>query len=279
MPNCYSRLADLKAALQGSGSGTSNDAALLQELERVSRAWDSMLGRHFYSLVATRYLPERIDRDVYGNELILPEDLIEVDTLKIDADGDGTYETTLAVDTDYWLYPYNRLAHHPARRIDINPSSSVGAWPALVRRVQLVGMFGWSNETHAAGTIAEALDAAETLIELTPGHDLDAGDTLVCEDEQMDVREVDVGIATVTRGVNGTTAATHADDTAISRRRFPRDIEAATVMQAARFFREMQTGYGGSVANSDLSGYSFTHLYPAIQDLLQPFRRNRSRAV
>lgn len=275
MPNCYSRLADLKAELQGSGTGTSNDTVLLRVLERVSRALDAGLDRHFYSVLATRVYPADYDPDCQPTMLRLPDDVISITTLKEDIDGDGTYETTLVANTDYVLWPYNRLTHEPARRID----KVTGSWPTQVRRVQLVGKFGYSDETELVTTTTEALDDSETGVDLTAVTNLSAGDTLVIDSEQMDVLSIATLTATVTRGVNGTTAASHLTGATAYRRRFPRDIEQATVMQSARFFRETQTGYGGSIANTELGGFSFNVMYPAIRDLLKPYLKNRTRAV
>ena len=277
--NCYTRLADVKAALQGSGSGTSNDAELLRVVERVSRAIEETLnGRHFYSRLATLVLPE-VDRTTRntpeGCQLWIEHDVISITSLKVDEDGDFVYETTLTTPTDYWTWPYNKLTHEPIARLDL----VTGTWPTNRRRVELVGKIGYSEETQAAGTLAEDVDISETAIDLTAGHDISVCDTLVCESEQMDVTAVSTNTITVTRGVNGTTAAVHANLTAISRRRFPREIEQACLMQTVRFFRETQTGYGGSIGNSELAGYSFNSMYPAIRDLLRPYRKERSRVA
>lgn len=275
MPNCYSRLADLKAELQGSGSGTSNDAAMLRVLERVSRWIDEHCDRHFYSLAAqTVLLPEgRRPGHIAQDHLWLPQDIISITTLKVDEDGDATYEKTLTANTDYWAWPFNRLTHEPIERLDLNPESTqISEWPRAPRSIQLIGKRGYSEETASAGTTAEALDDSETGVDLTAGHDVGVGDTLLIDSEQMDVTAmVSTNTATVTRGVNGTTAATHLTGAAVARRRFPRPVEQAAVMQAARFIREVQTGYGGSVGNAEVGGYSFRSMYPAIRDLLQPF--------
>ncbi|PKN81535.1 MAG: hypothetical protein CVU47_06365 [Chloroflexi bacterium HGW-Chloroflexi-9] len=273
MPNCYVRLSDLKAAIQGAGSGTSNDAVLLRASESASRWVDEHCDRHFYSLWAqTVLLPDHArPRHVPDTELWLPRDVISITTLKVDDDGDGVFEETLTVDTDYWLWPYNRLANEPVQRIDLNPEGSRSAWPSAPRRVQLVGKTGYSEETQAAGTIAEALDSSETGVDMTAGHDVAAGDTIFIDSEQMDVTAVATNTATVTRGVNGTTAATHDSGAAITRRRYPRDVEQAVTMQAARIVREAQTGYGGAVGSGDLGGYQFRSMYPAIRDLLAPY--------
>lgn len=274
MPNCYGRLADFKAELKGSGAGTSDDTVLLRVHERASRGVDEFCRRSFFHLQAQTRIYEGGDRAQHMNprELWLPDDLLAVTSLKVDQGGDGTYETTLAVNTDYWLWPYNPPPNTPYNRIDLNPQGAqLSSWPTSRHRVQLIGTLGYSQETAAAGTIAEDLDTSETGVDLTAGHDVGVGDTVIVDSEQMDVTVVATNTATVTRGVNGSTAATHSNGAAITRRRFPREIELATVMQAARFFREIQTGYSGSVGNAEIAGYAFRSMYPAIRDLLKPY--------
>jgi len=278
--NCYSRLDDVKAELQGGGSGTSNDTVLLRGIERVSRAIEETLnGRHFYSRQGTLVLPE-VDRTRFntpeGCQLWIEHDVISITTLKRDDDGDFVYETTLTTPTDYWTWPYNKLTHEPIARLDLVSTT----WPTSRRRVELVSKIGYSEETQAAGTIAAAMvDTTGTSITMAGSHGLSAGDTIIIDSEQMDVSVVATNTLTVTRGINGTTAATHLVNAPVSRRRFPREIEQACVMQTVRFFREIQTGYGGSIGNSDFAGYSFSSMYPAIRDLLRPYRRERSRVA
>lgn len=275
--NTYSRLSDLKAELQGAASGTSNDAVMLRMLERASRGIDTLCQRHFYSVLATRLYalaPGRVGRD--PSQLELPDDLISVTTLRADTDVDATYETTLVVNTDYWLYPYNLPANEPYTRIDLNPlSAELTTWPTTRRLIQVVGKFGYSDETQVATTLGAAIvSTTATTFTSAASPDLSPGDTVVIGSEQMDVTVVSGTTITVVRGINGTTAATHLIGATVYRRRFPRDVELATVMQAARFTREVQTGFSGSIGNSDLAGFSFSSMYPAIRDLLNPYRRH-----
>ncbi|HXG36524.1 MAG TPA: hypothetical protein VNL15_06120 [Dehalococcoidia bacterium] len=267
MPNLYASLADIKATLGGI-TGTTRDAELLSLLEDISRAIDEETGRHFYSVIATRLY------DGSGNDkLWLFDDLISVTTLKVDEDGDLVYEKTLTANTDYWLYPDNPLANTPYYRIDINPeSSNISAFPSGRRRVQLVGKFGYSEETQSAGTLGAAiLNATDTSVTMLAGHSVNAGDTIIVDSEQMYVSAVATNTLTVTRGVNGTTAAAHSNGAAVSKRRYPRPIERAVLLQVARFHQEGQTGFSGQLASPEL-GSHFSALYPAIRDLINPLR-------
>lgn len=193
--NLYANLTDIKRSL--GITGTTFDAALVVLAESICRAIDDECGRAFYPVTATRYY----DGDG-KDKLWLGDDLLTVTTLKTDDDGDGTYESTLAV-TDYWLWPDNSS---PKRRIDINPEGSYASFPSGRRRVQLVGIFGYSNDTETVGTLGEAVDGTETVITMTAGHSVSIGDTVYWGTEQAYVSGISTNDLTVVRGVNGTTA-------------------------------------------------------------------------
>jgi hypothetical protein len=252
---------------------TSEDTILEGLVEAVSRAIDDFCGRRFYAATQTRYYTaNRSDR-------LLVDDLLSITTLKTDEDGDGTFETTLVADTDYWLYPDRPPAAEPAWwGIELvgRASSQLGVWPAVRRGVKVAGTWGFANETESAGTLAaEVSSASATSLSMVAGHGAQAGDTVVVESEQLWVTAVVGETLTVTRGVNGTAAATHASGTVVRVRRYPRPIEQACAMQAARHLWESQGGYAGSLQASETyaaAGPSrFSQLYPAIRDMVAPY--------
>lgn len=251
--NILARLPDVKADVAGL-TGTTLDETYLRAMEAASREIEGRCGRRFYSQVATHYY------DGNGkSSLLLPtfDDLISVTTLKVDDDGDGTYELTLAADTDYWLWPDNST---PKRRIDINPESTqLAVFPRGRRRVQLVGKFGYSDEaiaTALTGTVATTTGttltaSADASVTVYPG------DTIYVEDEQMYVSAVSTTSITVERGVNGTTAATHSAKT-ISVRRYPRPIEEAVKLRvvAGRWDNNQGMPFGEGSANGFRTEYA-----------------------
>lgn len=272
--NAYTRLLDLKAEVQGSGSKNSNDAVLARLAERASRIADDHCRRHFYARTATRYI------DTTGEKrLWLPFDVASITTLKVDEDGDGTYETTLAANTDYWLIAQRGDEAAPYIGIQINPqSSTLSRFPSAYRAVQLVGVIGHDYETAATGLTGTLSSSSDTT--LTASADastlISVGDTLVIESEQLDVTDVTGSTIGVTRGINGTTAASHTT-AAISRRVFPSPVVEAVTMLVARTFREAQTGFSGAVGPPDI-GYSFRSMYPAIRDALAPYVAHQAAA-
>lgn len=263
--NLYARLADVKDDVNI--SGTARDAEIVRLIERVSRAVDDYTNREFYSQVATRYYNVPA---LAVSELWLWDDLLSVTTLKVDQDGDGVYETTLTTD-DYWLWPDNET---PKVRIDLRPDGALGSWPTGRRRVEVAGMFGYSNETElTTTTLAEELDASETGVDVADGTAVSAGETIVVDSEQMKITAIATNTLTVVRGINGTTAATHSNGVAVYRRRYARPVEEAVTLQVVRFAREHQTGASGQQGGNDIGGYVFGSLYPAIRDLLTPYKR------
>ena len=270
MVNSYARLSVVKSDY--GISGTSKDAELLRLIPDVSRAVDNEVRRRFYSEIATRYF------DTTGKaDLWFPTptpDVLTVTTLKVDEDGDGVYELTLTENTDFWLWPYNET---PKMRAIINPASgAISRFPNGRRRVELVGECGYSSETELTGATVDdnPLTDSATVINVAVGGGLlvDVGETLVLESEQVHVSSIATDALTVVRGVNGTTAASHVQTTVVSRRRYEGPIERAVTMQTIRFLRDQQTGASGEVGSNEVGGFSFTTLYPAIRDMIAPYR-------
>ena len=62
------------------------------------------------------------------------------------------------------------------------------------------------------------------------------GQTIMIGDEQMLVTGISANDLTVTRALNGTTAAAHADNSDVYTLRWPASIERATLIQTARIW-------------------------------------------
>ncbi len=118
-----------------------DDVAFERVITAVSRAIDEICWQRFYTTAAdeTRYYTaER------GDVLHPADRIVSLTTLKTDADGDRTYETTWTVDTDFDLMPYNAALNGiPFRSIETKPNGSY-SFPRTPKGVQLVGKFGWS---------------------------------------------------------------------------------------------------------------------------------------
>lgn len=201
-------------------------------------------------------------------------DLVSVTTLKVDEDVDGTFELTFVADTDYWLQPANpTITKIPARSIEIPQGRSTApqltVWPLLSRCIQIAGIWGYSELTEASGLTGTLSNSTDTTITSVEGGDTEQiifpGDTLLIETEQVYVTDVDATTITVTRGVNGTTAAAHTTQ-ALNIRRYPEDVEWAVVADAARKMWQQANGY-----QIDIGANAFTTRWPAIRDTLNAY--------
>ena len=121
------------------------DTLLDQVATAVSRLIDGYCGRRFYAVTETNYFTRTTPY------VVLVEDLLTVTTLKTDADGDRTYESTWAA-TDYDLEPYNAARLSPARpytRIVTAPNG-VYTFPNVRKGIEIAGSWGFSATTPPA---------------------------------------------------------------------------------------------------------------------------------
>lgn len=275
--NCYAGLDDLRRVGKlGAGWASADDqAGALYVLEVVSRSIEKHLARRFYDETATAYFDgngmRRLILRTAANEQGRG-DLVSVTSVKMDENHDGVYELTLTQNTDYRLT--NRDHGGAYRVLEALPelSTRIGYWPAWSHCIEVVGVWGYSAEYESAGTLGAAIaDTTTPTVTMNSGHTVQAGNTIKVGSEQLFVSAVNANELTVERGVNGTTAAAALDDAAVTRRRYPVDIEMVAAMEAARLVRDAGTGYSGQVANSEFAGYAFSAMYPAMQDLKRPF--------
>ncbi|MBI5289699.1 MAG: hypothetical protein HY873_12070 [Chloroflexi bacterium] len=267
--NNLCRLSHVKRDLGGvSAMANTTDTVLgiLQSVADVSGELVSETGRHFHAQLATRYVtvPRPCEANNWGRQLWLPFDLISITTLKVDDDADWSYGLTLVEGTDFVLWRgEDDAAYTPYVRIDIHPESTLlSTWQRNTRgrEIQIVGLAGYSNETEAAGTLGAAItDAAATSATMTAGHSVEPGDTLWIDSEQLEVTAVSTNTLTVVRGINGTTAATHSNGAAVTRRRYPRDVEMAVKERVTGLRWDTQSGMSAQATLvGDLSGAAGT---------------------
>ena len=116
-----------------------------------------------------------------------------------------TYHSLLLTPGEFVFIPNPRL-------IDYSASSSAGGGATLDNQVPD------SNGYVAVGgstLIAEALDGTETGVDVDDGDYFEVGDYIRIENEVMEVTSISTNTLTVVRGVQGSTKASHSDDTAV----------------------------------------------------------------
>lgn len=167
----YTTLAQLKAALRI--TDTDDDPMLQIAITASSRAIDAHCNRQFGLLAVptARYYtprpeevrPSRLHGSLtggYWHRYVVDIDDLMTSTglvVKTDPDGDGNFDTTLVLDTDFRLAPWNANADgRPWTRLVpiLGPVGFTGLWfPNLERSVQITAQWGWSaipNEVQQA---------------------------------------------------------------------------------------------------------------------------------
>lgn len=132
----YATLTDLKKVL--GITDTVDDALLTLALNAASAALENHFGRVFSKSVGeTRYFAARDD------DLIFVDDLVKIESLACDTDGDGVYETVWATD-DYTLLPVNATAEGlPYRSIKAKPLGAYRFPRWLDAGVKIIGSYGY----------------------------------------------------------------------------------------------------------------------------------------
>ena len=262
--NAYTSLHTLKSPSVLNLTDDAHDDRLLTLAENVSRQIDRFCNRHFYCLKATRVFDGRA-----GDTLLVP-DLISIDPdgLKTDDDLDGDFETTWP-ESDYLLYPANADpaagldVSYPYNKLVVNTATGLRqTFPAGRRAVRVNGQWGyWIRLSMAEGSLEEDLDPGEKDVTLTSVTGISPGHTILVDSEQMYVRAIVGSTLTVTRAVNGTTAATHQVGAEVRLFAYPGPVTEATILQVSRLWRN-------NPLDRDLFG-----LHPNARHLLSSYRR------
>lgn len=142
MANEYATPAELRATLELTGE-TFADADLTLALAAASRGIDQATGRRFFpdpdANQVRHYSPPAAD-------VLLIDDLVTLTSLNVDTDGDGTFEETWVLNTDFVLEPLNAAADsHPWTRLRTHPLRGKQLPWRYPRSVELTGKFGWDE--------------------------------------------------------------------------------------------------------------------------------------
>ena len=272
MPNAYGDLTTLKSAAFLNVPDDAHDGRLLDLLEATSRWIDGYCDRQFAAMHGERRF------DGTGKVALAVPDVISVSDLRVRDPGTGEW---IAWPSDRWLlYPLNAAPDEPGGRpyTRIMAMGDGGRFPLSRGGVRISGVWGYGDVREDTGlSLSGAVADTGGSVAATAGDAaiLSAGHTVRIGDEQLYVTGVsDDGQSTLTlavrRGVNGTTAATHAAGAGVSVYRYPRAVMEACLLQAAVWWRERLVGPFPSPPADwrDVGGVS-----PTVRALLQPYRR------
>ena len=249
MLNAYADVLTFKSAEYASITANTNQVSFRKLLESASRHLDRQTHRTFFAFEGIKYYDGK-----YGNLLV--DDLLSIVTLKLDEDGDGVYEATMAVG-DYLLYPFNDF---PKDRLELSNDSDYGSFANGVRQgVVITGVHGYGDGDSATPyytsdqTVIDApLTAVAIVLTVTATAAWGAGLTLRIESEQLYIENViNATTVTVVRGVNGTTAAAHVATTPISIYEAPGPIRQATLVLAMRAWKRKDSAFQDAVGSPE----------------------------
>jgi hypothetical protein len=146
--DAYATAAQYRAVVGKTDSA--QDADVLTDLKAISRHLEGKLGRFFgkdSAAVARYYLPDQATRELRVDDLAAAPT-----SIKMDLDGDGTCETTLAA-TDYELLPRNAAKEPEAAPYTRIRMVDWGNYDCFYSgcKVEVTAVFGWPAVPEAVG--------------------------------------------------------------------------------------------------------------------------------
>ena len=271
--NIYGTPAGLKRWLNKTDE--TDDAILWHLLNVASRAVDGICGRVFYKRRETRRFNVRHRFTVYV------DDLIEAESVEEDCDGDGVFENAVPA-SDYALFPPDARPKTPGGRpyyaLKRVIRRDAGMFPVGVASVEIGGFWGYRDYTVPLGIYTamegSALTRGSNSVKVDDDRNVNPGETVYLEDEQMFVRSKGANVLNIERGMNGTAAVEHADGTPFKLVIFPAEVVEATILMAVdRWRRRDGVGYLETLAEG-----AQRELYNPSGDvaqLLKPYIRGK----
>lgn len=287
MPNCYASLAEIKAGMPDGirASTTKYDAMILSLASEVSRAIDAWCNRTFFPQLATRYF--------YGSgtpDLLIP-DLLSITSVAYSGDDGETYTTLVSADYLATVCgDVNSKRSYDLLRVSAL-SDTLSYWVEGERSVRIAGVWAYADDRDTAwkssGDTSEDNPLSASATTLTV-NDVDAedaygvpslfspGQLLRLESEYVETGlQIDTSANTlrIIRGRNGTTAAAHAQNTAIDIWTAPEPIRRACIIQVNRQLERGFQGFSDARATEEIGSFVYTRQWdPEAMALMSPYR-------
>jgi len=130
----------------------------------------------------------------------------------------------------------------------------------------VIGVWGYSQYSEDSGTDLNdaSMNTTKNTVAVDDGTQFEIGQTALIGTEQMLVTGISGNDLTVTRGLNGSTAAAHADNSDIDILRWPASVERAAMIQTARIWTR-SADFEPFFVNSDID--------TDVRILLEPYRK------
>jgi hypothetical protein len=266
MPNHYATVDELReVAPDALRSASTQYNEIFYKLSRILSRWiDNHTRRTFYPETATKYY------DGDGQTDLWIDDLFSIDSVAYSDDDGATY--TALTSADYIPMhgeDYNSPKSYNLLRIDV--TGDLNTWPRGQKSVRIIGDWGFTDDRNRMfeDTTDEVEDnpltAAATTLTLNDVDGVDKwgitprvspGQILQIESEFAEVTGTDTATgtntATIVRGINGSTAAEHAQNTQVDKFMPPEPVKQALIIQAIHQFKRGQAGFGDAEAIPDL---------------------------
>ena len=130
----------------------------------------------------------------------------------------------------------------------------------------MIGVWGYSQYSEDSGTGLNdaSMNTTKNTVAVDDGTQFEIGQTALIGTEQMLVTGISGNDLTVTRGLNGSTAAAHADNSDIDILRWPASVERAAMIQTARIWTR-SADFEPFFVDSDID--------TDVRILLEPYRK------
>lgn len=200
----YTTRETIKRALD-QGEVPRNNRNIDRCIESASRNAEGLCHRIFYPHTDTKYFNWPNDQGALSWRLWLEyTDLISIDTLS--SGGTSISPTAYFLEPNTTGPPYNRL------EVSLGSSASFGGGSTHQRDITITGLWGYSDDHTAVGTVTEALDASETAVDVSASAsaDIGVGSLLKVDSERMlvtDRRSLDTGQDVGGSGLTATKSA------------------------------------------------------------------------
>lgn len=242
---------------------TVDDDVLIDDIHQASGFIDIWSTRHFVPYVFAKSLDAS---HVSGYDLDTRDDLLAVTTV---TNGDGEVIDS----SSYNLRPDNI---YPKRKIELISSGAV-VWGLQYNESRIVinGIWGHHNyypNAWAGGSVLNgSLNDSDTSVTVASGTPYKVLDYILVENEQMQVTAISTNTLTVTRGVNGTTAAAHTSNPAAKIYQQNPSIRFCA-NQVVKWMYENRDKVEGTVQLAEELGVVIVQELPMVKKLLETFR-------
>ena len=271
MPNSYLSLAELRAAVPDGlkQSVTKYDAQMLLLLSEGSRFVDNYCKRVFYPYLGTRYF--------HGSGTCIQRiaDIISITSVSYSDDDGATYTALTA--SDYYATvarDHNSFKSYDALELNVN-GTTLSCWPTGQRSIKVVGVWGYCDDRNlcweSTGDTTEnnPLASGGTSLTVNDVDGLDiygaaprfqAGALYRIESEYVEatlVQDTTSNTIGILRGRNGTTAASHVQNTVIDVWRPPEPVKQAIAISVFKHLQRGFQGFGDARATPELGQLFF----------------------